>query len=49
MMKLKGSIEVFGTGCVLMAVFVEVVECEGFGGFGVKAIFIEGRFWEGFL
>ncbi len=48
MMKLKGSIEVFGTGGVLMAV-VEVVECESFGGFGVKAIFIELRFWEGFL
>lgn len=35
MVKLKGTIEVFGAGGVLMGIFVKSIECEGFRGFGM--------------
>ena len=44
MVKFKGAIEVFGAGSILMWIFVKSIECEGFGGFGMEAIFIEGGF-----
>ena len=49
MVKFKGTIEVFGAGGVLMGIFIKSIECEGFGGFGMEAVFIEGGFGKGLL
>ncbi len=44
MVKFKGTIEVLGAGGVLMGIFIESIKCEGFGGYGMEAVFIEGGF-----
>ena len=49
MVKFKGTIEVFGAGGVLMRIFVKSIECEGFGGFGMEAVFIKWGFGKWFF